>query len=496
MTEEYPGTPDDNLGARARAAAGWQFLAKGIRTALQMVTSIVLARLLMPDDFGIIAMATMVTGLGMIFQDLGLGQALVQRENISDRHTRAAFWGTLGMAALLYAAVFFSAPWVGAFFDEPRMIPVVRVIGLIFVLSPFAVVPRSLLQRDLDFKTQFYAGLVSSLAYGVVGIAMALLGFGYWALVGAPLAAGLANAVALCILTRYVPPLIPSFRGIGDLFGFGAGVTLSGMFAYLASKIDYFVIGRRLGADPLGLYTKAFELIELPTGTVSRVLTPVLFPSFAAMRRDLSRLRTAYGNMLSVVSFFGFPGMVVLAIVAPEAIPLVLGEQWSQAVLPLQIMVGVGMLKVLGPPAGAVIKATGYVYREMWQQMVRAVLLGVGAWFAAPYGIEWVAAVLVVSTAISISISSFIVYSAIEFGLRHFWRALAGPFLISIVVGGVTVGARSITLARTESMALVLVVSLAAALITYAAIAFLTNIRSAQLVRAEFRTLGKKLKLR
>ena len=126
-------------------------LSKGINMALQMATTIILARLLMPADFGILAMATMVTGLALIFQDLGLGQALVQRKAIRREHTSSAFWGTLVMALLLYAGVFLSAPLVADYFSEPRMVPVLKLIALIFLLSPFAVVPRALLQRELDF---------------------------------------------------------------------------------------------------------------------------------------------------------------------------------------------------------------------------------------------------------------------------------------------------------------------------------------------------------
>ncbi len=134
----------ESIGRKARVAVRWQFLAKGSSTGLQMITGIILARLLMPEDFGIVAMATMVTGLAGIFRELGLGQALVQRKELKPIHISSAFWGTLLMGIMLCGVIIVGAPYVGAFFNEPRMTPVLQIISLSFLISPFGVVPRSL----------------------------------------------------------------------------------------------------------------------------------------------------------------------------------------------------------------------------------------------------------------------------------------------------------------------------------------------------------------
>ena len=435
MTQHFE-TTDDNIGARTRTAAGWQLLSRGINTTLKMATSIVLARLLMPDDFGIIAMATMVTGLGVVFRDLGLGQALVQRDVISDRHIRAAFWGTLTMAVLLYAAIYFSAPWVSSLFHEPRMIPVIRVIGFVFLLSPLAVVPRSLLQRGLDFRTQFFAGLASSLAYGAVGITMALLGYGYWALVWASLAGGAANTLSMCILTRYVPPAIPSFDGVHDLLDFGIGVTGVAIGHYIASQIDYFMIGRRLDADALGLYTRAYAFVTYPAvlaGTVS----PVFFPAFSRMQNDHDRMRSAYGRLTALMSTVFFPLLAIAVISAPELIPTVFGEQWTPAVLPSQILIVIGLCKIAASGADAVIKAAGRVYAEAWIQMLYGVLIGVGAWFAAPHGIVAVAIAVACANVIHYTLIGHLVWSAIGFGIMDYGTAFRGPILTTLATATV-----------------------------------------------------------
>ncbi|MEN6642158.1 MAG: lipopolysaccharide biosynthesis protein [Armatimonadia bacterium] len=467
----------------------WKLLSQGSTTALQVITGILLARLLMPKDFGVVSMATMVTGLASVFRDLGLGQALIQRREVEETHLASAHWGTMAMGALLTAITFALAPLAGVFFHEPRMVPVLQAISFTFIITPFSTIPTAMLQRKLDFKLQFYAAVSGSLVYGAVGIPMALSGYSHWSLVYALLGSTLATTVTTCLLTRHLPPLVPCFRGIKDLWSFGMGVTLSGVFGYIAAQIDYFVVGRRMDSTALGLYTKAFQLTETPTNAFGRVLTPVLFPSLAALRDDPPRLRETYGRILGLVSFVGFPGMVVLAIVAPEAVPVVLGPRWNGIIVPLQIMTVVGLLKLLGPAAGAIIRATGHVYREMAQQMVRGALLGVGAWLVVPWGIQAVSWVLVVTTTISYALSAWIVYSVTGFGFRAWLRALAASFLGGGVVGAATVAARYLTLLHTDNQTIILVVSLAAALAAMAAVVFGSQLQTAREARSELRGL-------
>ncbi|MEI6499447.1 MAG: lipopolysaccharide biosynthesis protein, partial [Armatimonadota bacterium] len=254
----------ESLGSRARTAIAWKFLSQGMTYGVQIVTGIVLARLLMPKDFGVLGMATMVTGLVQIFQDLGMGQALVQRREVERRHVSAAFWGTLVMGALLCGLAFLIAPYVGVFFKEPRMVPVLRTVALTFVISPFGTIPYAMLQRKMDFRTPFYSGIAGALAYGAVGVTMALQGYGYWSLVGGLLSSTFASVLVLCVITRHLPPLVPNFNGMSELLNFGVGATGVGIFSYIAQQADYFVVGRRLDSAALGLYTRAFTLVHQP----------------------------------------------------------------------------------------------------------------------------------------------------------------------------------------------------------------------------------------
>ena len=223
MTEE-PLTPNtDDIGARARTAVGWRALSQFSSQGISIVTGIILARLLMPSDFGIIGMAGIITGLAGVFQDLGFGQALVQRAELRPEHTRAAFWMTLIMGGLLYGALYLVAPWAAEYFHDERVAPVLRLTALSFLISPFGTVPRSLLQRELDFRRPFWAGLAGTITSGAVGITLALLGHGYWSPVWSMLASSVVGTVALCIVTRYTPPLVLTLRGPGSYSPRGGG---------------------------------------------------------------------------------------------------------------------------------------------------------------------------------------------------------------------------------------------------------------------------------
>jgi O-antigen/teichoic acid export membrane protein len=491
--EEPSAASADNIGARARTAAGWQFLSKGINTALQMVTSIVLARLLMPADFGIVAMAAMVTGLAGVFRDLGLGQAIVQRPEISEDHTRSAFWGTLVMALLLYAGMFFAAPAVGAFFDEPRMVIVLQISALSFVLSPFAVVPRSLLQRDLDFKTPFFAGLASSISYGAVGITMALLGYGYWALVFAGLAGGFVSTVALCILTRYLPPLIPTFRGIGDLYGFGVGVTLVGLGYTLSDQLDYIVVGKRLDAVALGLYKQAYSFVTYPT-VLASTLTGVAFSAFSRIQDDHTRLRRAYGHIIATISTLILPVLCLAVIAAGELVPTVLGEQWTDSVRPAQALMTIAVFKMNAGAAYGVIRATGRVYGQAWRQFLYAILIGIAAWVAAPYGIVAVSIGVVVANLIHYTLIAHLVWCQIGFGLKDYVRALLGPCILASAASLVAVLCRHLAIAAGYEEPTILAFTILPGLMIAYAVGRRLQLPEMERVRVEIFTLMRRFR--
>lgn len=461
------GSSTEGLGARTRKAIGWKLLSQGLATGLQMATTIVLARLLLPRDFGIVGMATMVTGLASIFRDLGLGQALVQRRSIEKVHLASAYWGTVVMGVLLAGLTILIAPYAGAFFKEPRLVAVLRVMSVSFLISPLATVPNALLQRNLDFRRPFYAGIAGSVVAAAVGITMALQGYSYWSLVWASLASTLAAAIAICLVTRHFPPLVPRFRGIRDLYGFGVGVTGASLFNYIAQQADYFVVGRWLNSAALGLYTRAFTLVHQPLAQVSGILSPVLFPAFSQMQNDPSRARDVYLRIVSLVSMVCWPALVLLAVTAPELVPVVFGKQWFGSIIPIQVMALSGLLRPIFNPSGALIKAFGRVYQEMWLQMFYALTLAAGALIGVRWGIIGVSAGASAALMITCIPIMYLIQVCCSASAVDIAKAVRGATYSSLVVLCVSVCCRSLMLGRTERQVPVLCATLALGLVAW-----------------------------
>lgn len=464
----------ESLGSRARTAIGWKFLSQGMTYGVQIVTGIVLARLLMPKDFGVLGMATMVTGLVQIFQDLGMGQALVQRREVEQRHVAAAFWGTLVMGLLLCGLAALIAPYVGLFFKEPRMVPVLRMVALTFVISPFGTIPYAMLQRKMDFRTPFYSGIAGALAYAAVGVTMALQGYGYWSLVGGLLASTFASVVALCLITRHLPPLVPSFSGMSDLLSFGVGATGVGIFSYIAQQADYFVVGRRLDSAALGLYTRAFTLVHQPLGMVGNVLSPVLFPMFARLRDDHPRARAVLSETLNAVSLLFFPALGLCAVSAPELVPVVLGKQWLGAVAPIQVLAISGMLRVLINPSAMLAKGFGAVYSQVWRNAVYAGVLATAAYVGTFWGIVGVAWGVLFSTVVVWALNVHLLYRCSGYTLRSYVASMRGGTLCALAGAAAAAAVRNLAVGRGLPMGATLAVTLVGGLVAALLLGFLS----------------------
>ncbi len=235
--------------------------------------------------------------------------------------------------------------------------------------------------------------------------------------------------IALVVATGYVPSLRFRLSGLIDLARFGGGVTAVGILNYAARNVDSFIIGRWLNPAALGLYKKAYILGTYPSAKLSAPLYQVLFPAFSRLQSETSRAKYAYGRALTGIGIVTFPLLTGLAMTAPLLIPMVLGTQWQQAVLPTQIMCVAGLFQVLANPAGALVKGMGHVGAEVWRQLLYLLIIGGGCLLAVHWGISAVAVVVVVgSGALAITLAQY-VHKLIHFGLTDYLRALRVPLL-------------------------------------------------------------------
>ena len=370
-----------------------------VQGLLQVLVLSVLARLLTPADFGQMSAALVVVGISAIFSQAGIGSAIIQLRTTSPLHLRVGFTVSLTVGLTSAAIAWSFAPALESLFRTDGLSLVIRGISPVFLLRSVSVVAEALIQRQLRFG--LLARLFASsylLGFGLLGIVLATLGFGVWALVGAHIGQALIKTSGLLFFQRH--PMSPSFerKALQELLSFGAVMTIGKCFNYIATQADNVVVARWLGASALGVYSRAYQLMIMPATLFGSATNKVLFPSMALVQGERERLVVGYRSALSFVSVLTLPTSVLLFMLAPEVVFLLLGSQWTQAVLPFRVLCIGALFRTSYKISDSLAKATGAVRQRAWRQAVYALLIVGGSWIGQHWGIAGVAVAVVVAT--------------------------------------------------------------------------------------------------
>jgi PST family polysaccharide transporter len=375
----------DNLKQKAVSSTAWGFLDKGSNVVVSFIIGIVLARLLPPSDFGLIGLAMIVVGFGQIFVNLGLGPALIHKQDITQRHIRVVFTTSVIASIILALVVYLGAPLASVILDSNQVKPIVEALSVIFIIAGLQIPSRAILTKRLDFKHLFYVSLTKSVLYGIVTITLALMGFGVWSLVIGNIFQRLVSLIGSYWFVRHSIKLLFAKKELSELFHFGSGMTLTGIFNYFALKGDYFIIGRLLGAEMLGFYTKAYNLMQAPTTQFVHVLSNVLFPTASKIQKDNERLQAIFLKSMRTIAFVVLPVCLLIVVIAPELIVGLYGAKWQATVLPLQILGGFGVLRAMYNAAASFLRAKGWVYPLFYAQIAYGLAMVVGVWLGAKW---------------------------------------------------------------------------------------------------------------
>lgn len=370
----------------------WMFSGTGFQGVLQVLVLMVLARMLTPKDFGLVGASLVVVGVCEIFSQLGIGPAIVQRPNIGTKHLRTGFTLSLLLGLLLAGLVAILAPTLSNFFQMEDLTPVLRIMALLFVLKGLSVVAASLLQRELRFRSLAGVQVASyTFGYGLVGISLAWLGLGVWSLVGAQLTQAALETLIMVTIQPHPKRLGVEARAFSQLMRFGSGLTVAQMANYFARQGDNLVVGRWLGAEALGLYSRAYHLMTVPATLFGQAVNKVLFPSMAKLQDKPQRLGTAYRRGVALTALSVLPASATMFVLAPEIIQLLLGPKWSGAVVPFQVL-ALGMIFRVGyKVSGTLARAKGAVHHLAWRQGVYATLVLGGSLIGQSFGLTGVA---------------------------------------------------------------------------------------------------------
>jgi len=380
-----------SIGASIRRNTAWVLGGNVASRVFKFAIGIVLARLLVPEDFGLLVTIQIFTGVAGFLASGGMGEALVQAPAVDKRHFRTVFTAQLLVCGLIYLFFFHSAPGFARWFDEPRYLDLMRVAALSFLIRPFANVPRARLRRDMRFQDIIFTNLFGLLAGSGTSVAMALAGMGAWSLVVGGLVGALVNAAAFNVQSGF-PLGIHFDREIMRTLGlYGVRATATGILVHLRSHAPNFVISRALGPADVGLFNKGASLADMPVQIVSGSAYQTVFRALSSLQSDLDKSRYVYLRTLTLVCVYAFPLYVGLFWLAESFIVTVYGAKWAAAAGPLQVLALAGLLRPISNISGAVIAARNQLQREIRVQLESLLLLAIGCFAGLQWGIAGVA---------------------------------------------------------------------------------------------------------
>ena len=415
----------------------WSSVERFSNQGVSFVFSIILARLLAPSDFGIVAMIGIFFAVAQSFVDSGFSNALVRKTDRREEDLSTCFYFNIGVGIVAYIVLFLIAPFIADFYNQPILSPIIRITGLGVVLNSLCVVQQALFTIRIDFKSQAKVTLSATIISGIVGVVLAYLGYGVWALVWQGVVMSLVRMGLLWLMSKWRPKTGFSKDSFHYLFGYGSKLLASGLLDTIYNNIYPIVIGKFYSPAQLGNYSRALSFAQLPSSNITSILQRVTFPVLSSIQDDLPRLQTNYRRLLKLSAFIVFPLMMGLAAVAFPLIRVVLTPKWEGCSLYLQIIcfaliwypihaINLNLLQVKG-------RSDLFLRLEIIKKIVGVCIMCI----TIPLGITAMCIGMVVSSLISLFINTHYTGKLIYVGYIKQMRDLLPIFINSLIMGGI-----------------------------------------------------------
>jgi O-antigen/teichoic acid export membrane protein len=385
-----------NLRQKAVKGVVWSAIQSWGSQVISFAVFSLLARLLSPQDFGLVATAGVVVTFMQIFLEQGFSEAIVQRDELESEHLDTAFWTILGIGTLLTIIGFSSADIVANFFNQPQLTLIVRCLSFNFLFSALNSVQAAILSRQLYFKALAIRSLLATLAGGTVGIVMAFRGFGVWSLVCQQLSFGLVAVITLWRVSDWRPGFRFSKKHFLEMFSFGINIVGFNFLNFFSRHGDDLLIGYFLGAIALGYYNVAYRILLVMTQLLVRILTQVALPTFSRLKQEPEKLRNAFYSATQLSSLISFPIFISVAVLAPEIVRVVFGNKWESSIPVMQALSLVGPLHCIFFFNGSLMIAMGKPSWRLWVTFINSVSNFIAFFLVVKWGILAVAMAYVI----------------------------------------------------------------------------------------------------
>ena len=423
------------LRAQVLSGLKWTAAARLLGQILTWGITILVMRVLMPSDYGLLALATIFVAFLGLVAEIGLSAGVVQAHQIDLVQLRAIFGAVIAMSVLLcLIIVFLLAPGAASYFDEPRLEPVMQVLALQFLPSAFAVLPAALLERELKFRGRSVVDLASTVAASILTLVLAYHGFGVWALIWGTLAQVVFRAIGLNLVHPFLHlPLLSISKG-GHLFAFSRDVVLTRLLWFFYSQADAFIAGKLLGTKSLGLYSVSMHLASLPVQRVSAIINQVAFAAFSRANREVGRVDSHMLQSIRALSFFAFPVLWGMSSVAPELISVLLGKSWEPATQPFMLLCLIMPIRMLSPVLHAALQGVGRADVSLRNTLFAAVVMPVAFYVGSMFDLLGLALAWVVIFPMVFMANLVRSLSHLKLRMREILTAIRTPALISAVM--------------------------------------------------------------
>ena len=430
------------MSLRKSAISGlkWSTLSLFARRGLSLLTTIVLARLLAPSDFGLVAMAAVVIGFIELFQDLGTATAVIQRKELSHALLASMFWLNAGFGLSAMLTLYLASPLAGLFYHEPQVVPILQGLSLSFLLSGLSNMQMALLERNLEFNKLARIEMASSLFASLIGMTAAFLGQGVWSIVYQMLAGNVLMTMLLWSTNSWRPSWRFDWPEIRSVMSFSLNLTGASIFTYFARNADKLLIGRVLGSQDLGYYDLAYRLMQLPLQGISAVIARVMFPLYSRMQDDAGQFRRTYLKVASAIALISFPVMLGLTALAGPFVLTLFGAAWMPVIALLLILAPLGAVQSITTTVGSIYTAKGRTDWQLWWTIGAGLLIVLSFVLGLPWGILGVTASYAIMFLLLTYPTFAIPFRLIGLGVRDLAGVLWRPATCSVVMYAVVAG--------------------------------------------------------
>lgn len=424
----------ESLKNKTKKGLAWSMIERFATQGVQFLFGIILARLLSPDDYGVIAMPLVFLAIAQCIIDSGFSTALIRKPELTEDDLSTAFYFNIGIGILCYAVLFFSSPLIADFYHTPILSSLLKVTALAVLFNPLCAVQQAILTRKIDFKTQAIVSLSGAVVSGIVGLYMAYNGFGVWSLVFQQVGGYVMRTILLWVLGKWKPKRKWSWESFHYLWGFGSKMLGSGLLDTIYNNIYPIVIGKYFSAQDLGNYTRAQQFSSLPSSNVTGVLQRVTFPVLSSIQNEDERLAKNYRKILKLSAFLVFPMMLMLSAIANPLVRILLTDKWSGCVILLQIVcfqmmwypihaINLNLLTVKG-------RSDLFFRLEIFKKIMGVCIM----FITIPHGIIWMVSGGIVSSMLSLIINTYYTGKLINVGYFKQMGDLLPIFGVSFIM--------------------------------------------------------------